>query len=109
MPVERLSKRQDSALFVLEALIVFGLFWADIHHWRRVVIFSKTPYLLVLGWISLRLRAVSWSSVGFSLPTNWWSVLAWGLAAGVAMECLELFATQPLLMHLLHAPPDLSI
>jgi membrane protease YdiL (CAAX protease family) len=24
------------------------------------------------------------------------------------MECLELFATQPLLMHLFHEPPDLS-
>ena len=105
----RLTRRRDGALFLLEALIVFGLFWADIHHWRHVVIFSKTPYLLVLGWISLRLRGVSWSSVGFSRPTSWWSVLAWGLAAGVAMECLELFATQPLLMHLLHAPPDLSI
>jgi hypothetical protein len=71
MPVERLSKRQDSALFVLEALIVLGLFWADIHHWRHIVIFSKTPYLLVLGWISLRVRGVTWSSVGFSRPSRW--------------------------------------
>jgi len=109
MPVERLSKRQDSALFVLEALIVFGLFWADIHHWRHIVIFSKTPYLLVLGWISLRVRGVTWSSVGFSRPSRWGSVLAYGVAAGVAMECLELFATQPRVMHLLHAPPDLSV
>jgi len=105
----RLTRRKDGALFLLEVLIIFGLFWADIHNWRHVVIFSKTPYLLALGWISLRLRGVSWSSVGFSRPTNWRSVLAWGLAAGVAMECLELFATQPLLMHLLHAPPDLSV
>jgi uncharacterized protein len=105
----QLTKRQDGALFLLETLIVFGLFWADIHHWRHVVILSKTPYLLVLGWISLRLRGVSWSSVGFSRPPNWWSVIAWGLAAGVAMEWLELFATQPLLMHLLHSPLDLSV
>lgn len=105
----RLNRRQDGALLLLEALIVFGLFWADIHHWRHVVIFSKTPYLFVLGWVSLRLRGISWNSVGFSRPTNWSSVLFWGLAAGAAMECLELFATQPLLMHLLHAPPDLTV
>jgi len=105
---ERLSKRKDSALFLLEALIVFGLFWADIHHWRHVVLFSKTPYLLVLGWISLRVRGVSWKSIGFTRPASWRSVVVWGLVAGVAMECLELFATQPLLMRLLHAPPDLS-
>jgi len=109
MPMGRLSKRRDSSLFVLEALIVFGLFWADIHHWRHVVLFSKTPYLLVLGWISLRVRGVTWSSIGFSRPTRWWKAIAYGLAAGVAMECLELFATQPLLMHLLHTPPDLSV
>jgi uncharacterized protein len=109
MPMERLSERWDRALFFTEALIVFGLFWADIHHWRHVVLFSKTPYLLVLGWISLRVRSVTWSSIGFSPPTRWRSVLGYGIAAGVAMECLELFATQPLLMHLLHTPPDLSV
>ena len=56
MSTERLSQWQDRTFFFLEALIVFGLFWADIHHWRHVVIFSKTPYLFVLGWISLRVR-----------------------------------------------------
>ncbi|WP_158786951.1 CPBP family intramembrane glutamic endopeptidase [Granulicella sp. L46] len=109
MSTERLSQWQDRTFFFLEALIVFGLFWADIHHWRHVVIFSKTPYLLVLGWISLRVRGVTWSSIGFSRPTSWRGVLAYGVAAGLAMECLELFVTQPFLMRLLHTPPDLSV
>ena len=108
MTEKRLTKRQDISLFILEALIIFTLFWADIHHWRHVVIFSKTPYLLVLGWISLRIRGVSCKSIGFTRPTNWWRAIAFGVAAGIVMECLELFATQPLLMHLLHEPPDLS-
>jgi membrane protease YdiL (CAAX protease family) len=105
---KRLSQRQDIAFFVLEALIIFTLFWADIHHWRHVVVFSKTPYLLILGWISLRLRGFSWKSIGFTRPTNWRRTIALGLSAGISMECLELFATQPLLMHLFHEPPDLS-
>jgi len=109
MSTERLSQWQDRTFFFLEALIVFGLFWADIHHWRHVVIFSKTPYLFVLGWISLRVRGVTWSSIGFSRPTSWRAVLAYGVAAGLAMECLELFVTQPFLMRLLHTPPDLSV
>jgi uncharacterized protein len=74
-----------------------------------VVVFSKTPYLLVLGWISLRVRGASWKSVGLARPRSWWSVVGWGLVVGFAMECLELFATQPLLIRLLHAPPDLSV
>lgn len=31
-----------------------------------------------------------------------------GICAGVAMEALELFITQPLLEHIFHKPPDLS-
>jgi membrane protease YdiL (CAAX protease family) len=105
----------DSALptrwpvaFLLEALIVAFLFWADIHRWRHVVIFSKTPYLLVLGWISLRLRNMTWRQVGMAAPTNWPRTLLVALIAGCAMEALELFVTQPILVHLFHQPPDLS-
>jgi hypothetical protein len=100
MTTERVSRRLDVTLFLLEALIIFALFWADIHHWHHVVFISKTPYLLVLGWISLRIRGVSWASIGLAHPGSLWSVLGWGVGAGIAMECLELFATQPLLMFL---------
>jgi hypothetical protein len=89
-------------------MIVAFLFWADIHRWRHVVIFSKTPYLLVLGWISLRLRNMTWRQVGMAAPTNWPRTLLVALIAGCAMEALELFVTQPILVHLFHQPPDLS-
>jgi hypothetical protein len=57
----------------------------------------------------VRVRGVTWRSIGFSRPSSWGRVVVYGLVAGAAMECLEIFATQPLLMHLLHAPPDLSV
>jgi membrane protease YdiL (CAAX protease family) len=107
-PVEFASPTRRPAAFLLEALIVAFLFWADIHRWRHVVIFSKTPYLLVLGWISLRLRNMTWRQVGMAAPTNWPRTLLVGLIAGCAMEALELFVTQPILVHLFHQPPDLS-
>jgi uncharacterized protein len=106
--VEFASTTRWRGAFVLEALIVAFLFWADIHRWRHVVIFSKTPYLLVLGWISLRLRKMSWRQVGMAAPTNWPRTLLVGVIAGCAMEGLELFVTQPILVHLFHQPPDLS-
>jgi hypothetical protein len=37
----------------IEFAIVAGLFVADVYHH---IFFSKTPYLFLLGWISLRLR-----------------------------------------------------
>jgi membrane protease YdiL (CAAX protease family) len=107
-PVEFASPTRWPGAFLLEALIVAFLFWADIHRWRHVVIFSKTPYLLVLGWISLRLRNMTWRDVGMAAPTNWPRTLLVGLIAGCAMEALELFVTQPILVHLFHQPPDLS-
>jgi hypothetical protein len=107
-PVESASRTRWPGAFLLEALIVAFIFWADIHRWRHVVIFSKTPYLLVLGWISLRLRNMTWRQVGMAAPTNWPRTLLVGLIAGCAMEALELFVTQPILVHLFHQPPDLS-
>jgi membrane protease YdiL (CAAX protease family) len=107
-PAESPSPARWPGAFLLEALIVAFIFWADIHHWRHVVIFSKTPYLLVLGWISLRLRNMTWRQVGMAAPTNWPRTLFVGLIAGCAMEALELFITQPILIHLFRQQPDLS-
>jgi uncharacterized protein len=106
--VEFASTTRWRGAFLLEALIVAFLFWADIHRWRHIVIFSKTPYLLVLAWLSLRLRKMTWRDVGMVSPANWPRTLFVGLVAGCAMEALELFVTQPILVHLFHQPPDLS-
>ena len=94
--------------FLAEAAIVAFIFWADIHHWRHVVIIGKTPYLLVLGWISLRLRKKTWRQVGMAAPTAWSRAIFMALVAGCTMEALEIFFTQPVLIHLFHQPPDLS-
>jgi membrane protease YdiL (CAAX protease family) len=102
------SSLSRGGVFLIEALIIAFLFWADIRHFHHVVILSKTPYLLVLGWISLRFRRKTWRSVGMSTPSHWPRTLVFGVAAGCAMELLELFVTQPLLVHLFHQPPDLS-
>jgi len=97
------------ALFALEAVVIAGLFWADINHWHHVVVFSKTPYILLLGWLSLRLRGLGWRAVGFCPPPSWPYALALGVAAGSLMEALELCCTQPILGRLFHQPPDLSL
>jgi hypothetical protein len=75
---------------------------------RHYIYFSKTPHLLALGWLSLKLRGVRWREVGLRLPPNWRGLVLLGVAAGVAIELLELFATQPLLVALTGKYPDLS-
>lgn len=85
----------SSWLAIIEFAIVILIFVADWHHH---IFFSKTPYLFLLGWLSLRLRKRGWKSVGLVRYRNWATMLALGLAGGVAMSALELLVTQPLLI-----------
>lgn len=96
--------RQGSLAF-FEFLVIATIYVAD---WEHYIVPSKIPYLFVLAWLSLRLRQSSWRDVGFRLYRNWGATLLIGLAAGIAIELLELFCTQPLLARITGQMPDLS-
>jgi hypothetical protein len=107
LPPWRQSLR-DSRLMILLDLALVAVVFAGVHfHWSFIV-FSRTPYLLALGWISMRLRGVAWSDLGLRFDPDWGRLLMAGVAAGFAMEALELFVTQPLLVRLTGHYPDLS-
>jgi uncharacterized protein len=97
-------------LFVVELIVLVGVFYLD---WIGRLPVSKTPYLFILGWISLRIRGLGWRDVGLTLnlegraPSRPINLLIIGIIAGIGMEALELFATQPLLTKLLNKGPDL--
>ena len=91
-------------LFAIEVLVIATVFHLD---YLGLLPVSKTPYLFLLGWISIRLRGLRWKDVGLTVNQPFLKLLAIGLAVGIAMEALELFATQPLLTKLLHQGPDL--
>jgi membrane protease YdiL (CAAX protease family) len=86
-------------------MLIAGIYLAD---WNHYVIPSKVPYLLAVAWVSLHLRRLRWRDVGFRLYRDWPTTLAIGVAAGIAMEMLELFFTQPLLVRITGQLPDLS-
>ncbi len=98
--------RSAKVLFILEIVGIAAVFWLDFRHLLPV---SKTPYLFLLGWVSLRCRSLHWKDVGLSLQSDrsLITLLLVGLVTGIGMEALELFATQPLLTKLLHQGPDL--
>ncbi len=98
----------SKAITIGELALVGLIFAADYYHWHHLILISKTPYLLVLAWLSLRLRGQSWKSVGWALCRSWGRTLALGVLFGVGNELLELFVTQPLLVRLFHRWPDLS-
>jgi uncharacterized protein len=109
-PSAETSRRWRSSrwLIAVELAIVAAIYLIDRYRWHHLIVFSKIPYLLVVGWLSLRLRGLRWKSIGLRIYRSWARTLALGLLFGVLMEVLELFATQPLLVRWLHHFPDLS-
>lgn len=95
--------RQSKWLAVAELVVVALIFWADFRHH---IFFSKTPYLVLLGWLSLRVRKLRWRDVGLSRFRNWKTTLGLGIAAGLLLEGFELFVSQPILVKLLGKSPN---
>jgi membrane protease YdiL (CAAX protease family) len=95
--------RQSKWLALGELLLVALIFVADARHH---IYFSKTPYLLILGWISLLIRGLGWRGVGLSRYHSWGITVALGVACGLFMEGFELFVSQPLLVKLLGKQPN---
>jgi uncharacterized protein len=54
-------------------------------------------------------RGVRWQDLGLRLGPGWRRHLLFGFAAGLAIEALELFVTQPLLVKPTGKLPDLSV
>jgi hypothetical protein len=100
-----LRDRLRPGLLPIELALIVALFWADEQGWIPL---SKTPFLFLVAWGSMRLRGVSWRDAGLTLPPRWLRLTAIGVAAGLAMWLLEFFVTMPLLKRVLGYWPDLS-
>jgi membrane protease YdiL (CAAX protease family) len=98
-------RRQRSSLAAGELALVVSVFIAGSYH---LVPLSKTPFLFIIGWLSLRLRGLRWRDVGLVRPDNWLRMLAIGAAAGMAMELFALFVSEPMFARLAGRHPDLS-
>lgn len=102
----RRALREQRAYALFELGVIALVFFADHKH---LIYLSKTPYLLALGWLSLKLRGLGWRDVGFTRPTSWTNTVRLGVLAGLAIEALELFVTQPLLVWWTGKYPDLAV
>jgi membrane protease YdiL (CAAX protease family) len=99
------SWRDSKWLSLVEFLLVGLIFYAD--H-RKLIPISKTPELLLLGWISLRVRRLRWRDVGFTRYRSWPVTIAVGVFLGAALETFQLLVTQPILARLFGRQPDLE-
>jgi CAAX protease family protein len=99
------SWRSSPWLALAEFLFIALLFYAD---YRKLIPVSKTPELLLLGWVSLRLRGLGWRAVGLTRYRTWPVTIAVGIGLGAALEAFQLLVTQPLLARWLGRQPDLD-
>ena len=97
--------RQDGLLLVAELAALIALTIADA---RGLVPLSRTPFLLLLCWASLRLRRLPWRSIGFTRPPRLGRAIAIGIAAGLAIELFAINVTTPLISSVTGMPPDVS-
>src|SRR3954471_3231549 len=93
-------------LALVEFILVGLIFYADYIKWIPI---SKTPELLLVGWISLRLRTLRWRDVGLSREKFNLRILLVGIAFGVVLETFQLTITQPILAKAIGRQPDLEL
>src|SRR5262249_40373151 len=65
-----------------------------------VIPYSSTPFILLLGWLSLWLRRSGWRAIGLSRPEHFWRTLLLGLVIGTAYQFLSLALLDPLIARL---------
>ena len=97
--------RESAGFGVFEALAFAAVFVAGTYN---ILPISHTPYLFVLGWLTLILRGKRWRDVGFRWPPHAGSAIALGAVAGVALSLHELIVLEPVVRSFTGASPDLS-
>src|SRR5215831_4314943 len=106
MGIEASRGWQNSLPLAMVEFVLLGvIFIADAHH---LIPFSKTPELVVLGWISLRIRGMRWRDVGLAGKHSLATVATVGVLCGVGIELIELYVSQPLIVRITHRVPDIS-
>jgi hypothetical protein len=88
-PGTRLPKNdlhQSRWLVLVELLLIALIFLSESIHliptflvvFGHLIPLGKVPFLVLLGWISLRLRGLRWREVGLAKKRSWLRILALG-------------------------------
>jgi len=99
------SEKRFLWLLPFEIGACVAIFYADSRGW---VPLSKTPFLLLVGWISLWVRGIGWRSIGLRFGEGWKRLAMLGVLAGIGFWLFEYFVENPLLHALTGRYPDLS-
>ncbi|NIX58114.1 MAG: CPBP family intramembrane metalloprotease [candidate division Zixibacteria bacterium] len=74
----------------------------------RLIPVTDTPVILLIGWLSLRLRYLKWRDVGIRKPTNIPYTVIGGVLLGVSYWFFEVYVIEPFIESQTGTPVDLS-
>lgn len=102
--MENILKSKGAAIAEI-ILVVFFLTGHNIFHF---IPFSETPFIFLLGWLSLRLRKLGWSAVGYNKNQKWGKVILWGILLALFIQLVSTFITEPIIAGITNVPSDFS-
>jgi membrane protease YdiL (CAAX protease family) len=97
---------RDNKLVILAELII--ALAIIVGYLKNFVPFSETPFLFLLGWLSLRLRGIGWPAVGLKRPERWSHTILLGIAVGIVSQFFCGYVLEPLIFRLTGKLTDLS-
>jgi hypothetical protein len=101
----RLSRRQVLIASGELALAIVLFLAVNIFH---VLPVSEAVWILLLGWVSLRIRGMGWRAVGLVRPARWGRAILIALVAAVVLQVLSTYVTEPIIASITGAATDLS-
>ena len=78
------------------------------HRVFHVIPVDETLPIFVLGWLSLWLRGTGWRGIGLQRPAHVPRTVAVGVSAGILLQVLSEFVTEPAIRSLTREVADLS-
>lgn len=97
--------RESKAFIALEVGVAVLILTAYLADYLPV---SETPFLLLLGWLSLWVRGVGWKGVGLRRPARWGRAVTLGALTGATYQFFGSYVLEPLIVRLTRHPVDLS-
>jgi uncharacterized protein len=101
---QAITMRARAVLFV-ELIVGGGIV---IGHNVLHILPNEVPVLLVLGWISLRLRDGGWHAAGLTRPKSWWKTVALAFGAAAILQLGSELVIGPFASRIWPAPQNVS-
>jgi hypothetical protein len=94
-----LIQEPGDAVFLLEGGARFGITTPEVLYALGYLPLPILP-LLIIAWISLRVRHLRWRDVGLQRPVSWLKTIGFALLIGIGYQLLDILVIAPLLQFL---------